>query len=175
MTILNKIREKFKFTVGISMHWKNVIVDSADSALKRDDACRSSLTACCAPNDKSDRLEKEDGTACELEYYPTEECLYTKGASVFKIGDNINQENKAPGTLLLEVFTLSLPFRTANSGTFCMSTTLSLNSLHMEVTCYTFTLHRNCRDSFFCFLAHFKLRIYNEKQERILYLYSWKK
>ena len=105
VTIYNKIREKFKFSVPTLMHWINITVDSTDSALPSTDPCRHSKTICCQPNDLMQTIEPVEGSGstCESEMIPTEICLYTKGDTVFRISDNVHQVEKNPGSVVLEV------------------------------------------------------------------------
>ena len=105
VTIYNKIKEKFKFTVPIIMHWKNIIVDSVDSALDRTDTCRFIATVCCQPDTTNEALTPATGSSssCTVEHTPTEICHYTTGEYIFKIGDHQEQIIANPGKLILEV------------------------------------------------------------------------
>ena len=87
------------------MHWKNIIVDSVDSSLPREDSCRTEPAACWQPEDESDMLVEAQGSdsSCELESRPTEVCQYTTGEYVFRIGDHIEQTYARAGTLIIEV------------------------------------------------------------------------
>ena len=88
MTIYNKIREKFRFTVGKMMHWKNIIVDSVDSSLDRNNTCRKLDYQCCVPDDDTEELISLSNADCTMETIPTEICHYTKGDTVFRIADH---------------------------------------------------------------------------------------
>ena len=105
MLIYNKIAEKFKFIVPFLMHWKNIIVDSVDSSLPREDPGRSNPAANCLPDDEFEALVPAPGSvsSCQVESTPTEVCHYTTGDSIFKIGDHVEQIISKAGELILEV------------------------------------------------------------------------